>query len=294
MKTSTELHTCPFCDHAESDIYRTGQICKEPARGTRDFCRCRECAMIYPQPRIDLRETTRYWEAADEISDSYEDPMVLLSRLHALAVLLRRYVKINDIKHSLDIGASSGRLCHFLETIGVESYGLEPQREAVRVGQGKGLKIFRGIFPDQMPPELGSRSYGLITAIEALYYFNNLRKALEKVRSLLSDGGIFFIQCHHGDSPYYSQGNSLFSRYGDYVQCIPTVSSLTSCLHKTGFIVEQCLPVPRSRLERVMLAMGFFQGSVVRGEVSPETIRWSSSADRIIMIAKKRQGKEIC
>ena len=73
--------------------------------------------------------------------------------------------------------------------------------------------------------------------LDTMYYLHDLQKSFLKVRKMLRDDGVFVITCHQGYSPYYdeNQGNSYFSRYGDYVQGIPTFSALQYCLERSGF-----------------------------------------------------------
>jgi len=66
----------------------------------------------------------------------------------------------------------------------------------------------------------------------------------------LKDDGVFLIACHQGYSSYYdeSQGHSYFSRYGDYVQGIPTLNALQYCLERSGFNILKTVGIAAGKI----------------------------------------------
>jgi len=172
---------------------------------------------------------------------------------------------------SLDIGTWSGKYTYIFQALGFDSYGLEPQNQAGEFARSKGLKVIRGSFPDAIPQKLLRHKYHLIAMLEMIYYLHDLKKSLLRVRQLLEENGVLLIKAHQGDSKYYENNNSYFSRYGDYVQGIPTLSSLQYCLDKSGFKV---------------IKLGGLTEESVQKKLNCTTITMES-ADRLFILAGK-------
>lgn len=153
---------------------------------------------------------------------------------------LKRYS--SKTGNALDIGTFDGLFCHVLAGIGYDAFGMEPQENAVAFARSKGAKVHAGSFPDMIPPELFAKRYSLISILETIYYFHDLKKCLNVVNELLDDDGLLLIKCHQGFSRYYDdREHSFFSRYGDNVQGIPTLPSLRNILDRTGFRIVKVI-----------------------------------------------------
>ena len=265
------LSGCPFCHHSESSPYRERQQLRKGSFG--NILRCHECGTLYPQMRMDEKETKNSPLQTDQYNpDSLllEDPRIEFSPNSWIVTFLNEVEKQG---RSLDIGTWTGRNTYFFKALGFDSYGLEPQKKAAAFGRGKGLKVLRGSFPDNVPPKLLSHKYHLIAMFEMIYYLQDLKKSLLKVKQMLEDDGVLFILAHQGYSKYYDYDyqNSYFSRYGDYVQGIPTLSSLQYCLDKAGF--------------KVIKSAGITEESVQK-KLNCTTVTMES-ADRLFILAGK-------
>jgi|TARA_B100002003_G_scaffold233971_1_gene247357 SAM-dependent methyltransferase len=305
------LFDCPFCHHQHASLYRQDQEYRSGGFGT--IYTCTECGVLYPRPRLDKSEVLDCLSKVDtnQITSQFDDPTIpikkgklfsLLERLprslvhrNDITLLLRKWIKPKG--NALDIGAFTGRFCYLLKTVGFRAYGLEPQEKASRFAREKGLDVFTGNFPDNISPELLNIKFTLISLQESNYYFVNLKKSLLEINDMLVPDGFLLIKCHQGKSRYYKNGNSLFKRFGDNVQGIPTLNSMRYCLKSTGFEIVQIVGLPvsvnLSFLDKYICSKYLVTGlKKMVNLIQGLTMFNINNADRFIVLAKKRE--EIC
>ena len=230
---------CPFCGSIDFKLYRANQLTRIGSR--RSFYTCQSCGTIYPRPRFYLQELE------NNLSKYKPDPEPLSSILKSDLEYLKfisDHIVLKKIKTSLDIGASEGRMLFLLKKKKIEAFGIEPEKSALDVARSYNLNVYPGNFPDIIPPEISQRKYDLILMNEVIYYFENIKTALKRAQDFLSENGTLIIKAHHGGSPYYASGISLFTRYGDQVQSVPTDVTLKIFLEKTGYTQIKILPYP--------------------------------------------------
>lgn len=229
---------CPFCHHAKATCYREHQPLRLGRGECRTIMRCDDCGLLYPDRRLGVHESIEYIAqhnlGPDGVQETLQEPRVEFADTNIAALLLK---DVERNGRALDIGTWNGEFTHIYGVLGYESYGLEPHKEAVAFACSKGLRVFQGAFPDDVPRKLLSSKYKLISMLDTMYYLHDLQKSFLKVRRMLKDDGVFLVACHQGYSPYYEANldHSYFSRYGDYVQGIPTYDALQYCLNRSGF-----------------------------------------------------------
>lgn len=279
--------------------------------GTRDVRICNDCAVVYPSPRLDIEESLKYLnESGQDNDESLKDPTLAMGRHKVTRWLLPRGSFINMgylIKklagshkgNALDIGAFTGQFCHVLNYIGFHAYGLEPSLKAVNFARSKGVDVYRGSFPDDIPQELSEVKFDVISLLEAICYVIDLKKGLGKVRDMLTDDGLLVVKCHQCKSPYYSNGKvSIFKRYGDGVQSMPTLDSLRKCLEKEGFSVlyvsgsvsETVAPFKfSSKIANVQLRKVFYGLEMLLNKLHETALLDPEKTDQVIVVAKKKE-----
>ncbi len=222
---------CPFCRSTDFKLYRASQLTRSGS--CRSFYTCQSCGTIYPLPRFNLGEL------GDTLSKYKPNPKLPTSVLKSDQEYLHyisRHLSLKTIKTSLDIGAADGRIAFLLGKKGIETFGVESEKSAVDIARSCNLNVYPGYFPDAIPPEISERKYDLILMNEVIYYFEDIAAALKRAQDLLSERSTLIIKAHHGGSPYYARGGiSLFTRYGDQIQSVPTEATLKMWLEKTGF-----------------------------------------------------------
>ena len=308
---------CPFCSSNNVKIYRSNQIVRDVRRKNRTFFTCLNCGTIYPQPRISFSEIILSIDKKAGSEVEVSKPLAPFSKTDIdnysfIINILNKYKEKNGLKNALDIGAFNGCFCYILNHLGFDAYGLEPQSDQVEIAKQRDLKVYQGYFPDNIASTLLGQQYDLITMMEVVYYFEDIKTALKKTHELLSENGICLIKLHHGESHYYEDSSiSLFSRYGDQVQSIPTVYSINHWLNKCGFKLLEILPYPdnyynkflisdtslvprkiKELINQFMLNLGKYLIPYLlfhnKEKVTVNNwIHWTRKVDRIVIVAKK-------
>ncbi len=301
------LHNCPFCHHENSTLYKNDEELREGV-----FCdifECKECKTFYPCPRMDENEIEAFHSRLythEKYSQSDPTKPVsqrniffkkLISPIGSDRNIMDFIRRSMDTKgNALDIGAFTGRFVYILKSLGFNAYGLEKDKGASAFAAEKGLDVFVSSFPDNISAELSQIGFSLITVMETIYYFSDLKKSLTKINDMLHPGGFLLIKCHQGKSKYYKgDKNSYFKRYGDYVQGIPTLASIRYWLQETGFEVQHKVigTSPRvfllddvkipSFLYKILNRIGSLH-SKINDSLHTE------NADQLIVLAKKTKG----
>ncbi|MBI2387696.1 MAG: class I SAM-dependent methyltransferase [Elusimicrobia bacterium] len=259
---------CPFCGPAPAEPFRPPQACATgPAR---PFFRCGACGTVFPRPRLSPDLSAVVLDALDK-RERPLDPAV--SPSDPLCRLIARHVDRRG--PALDVGSSTGGFCAALDALGFEAHGVEPQATARAQAVRRGTRTYPGLFPE-LPAELAGRRFALISILEAIYYFPDMRGALKTVHDRLEPGGWLLIKGHHAESPVYADpARTLFKRFGDHAQGIPTPASLRFCLAAAGF-------------EVVHLA-GLTPADGLLGRLRAKLFPWTepSRADRIVALARR-------
>ena len=240
------LDTCPFCADAESRLFREKQAYRNPSAGTADFYLCQRCGLIYPRPRLDDTEVEEYvgslyGDGRGSTSAPQESPRRLFNfELHVLRQVARR----QHLRTSLDIGCNTGYFMKLMEQAGIRATGLDASESMVRATRAAGLPVYRGLFPREIPEEVGRATFDLLAMNEVICYFTDLAAALRKARELLTEHGVLYIKIYLGEEIHRRDGRSYFAKGGDYLQSVFTNASLTWCLQHSGFGRVEIIPYP--------------------------------------------------
>ncbi|MDD1653041.1 MAG: class I SAM-dependent methyltransferase [Methanomicrobiales archaeon] len=240
------LDTCPFCPEAGARLFREKQAYRNPTAGTADFFQCLTCGLIYPRPRLDDTEVQEYvgslyGEGAGSAPAPQAAPLRLFNfELHVLRKVARR----RHLRTGLDIGCNTGYFMKLMEQAGIRAAGLEASEPMVRAARADGLQVYRGLFPQEIPDEVGQAKFDLLAMNEVICYFTDLAGALEKARDLLTGNGVLYIKIYLGEEIYRKDGRSFFAKGGDYLQSVFTNASLTWCLQHSGFGRVEIIPYP--------------------------------------------------
>jgi SAM-dependent methyltransferase len=150
---------------------------------------------------------------------------------------------INCEGAALDVGSFIGGFCSNLNKLGFDAYGLESQDRAVAFARDNGLNVFHGSFSRSIPTELLNVKFSFVSLMESIYYIVDLKETFLRIYEILKQDGYLLIQTINARSEFYEK-NSLFVRYGDYVQEYPSLDSLQFWLHKSGFSIVRLTALP--------------------------------------------------
>ncbi|MFZ5761935.1 MAG: class I SAM-dependent methyltransferase [Thermodesulfobacteriota bacterium] len=200
---------------------------------------CDDCRAVYPKNRLSRYECDSHWQAffSDDAISKFASRFQKKIRVMSGDVVFRemKKLRLKVGENGLDIGTFLGFQLRYMEEIGLDAYGIESNAAPVSFAQEKGLKVFKGYFPDDIPEEIYGQLFSLITARESHYYFDDLKSGFMTIFNLLKPGGVFIMTSHQGLSNFYKSGTSLYQRFGDFVQTVSTRESLLYQLDAVGF-----------------------------------------------------------
>jgi SAM-dependent methyltransferase len=137
-------------------------------------------------------------------------------------------------KKVLDIGCFTGEFLELLDDQGAVVYGLELQREAVEIANGKFPgRIFQAdVFGDEFP----TQQFDIVTALAVIEHVTLPMKLLSRVYELLRPGGTIFLQTPNSGSAFAKVLGKYWPPYAP-VEHINLFSktSLETALLKSGF-----------------------------------------------------------
>jgi len=284
------LSVCPFCHNSEGGIYNKDD--KAANGGSASIYKCNKCEVLYPSFRMDTKEFSEHLcrLSTNQGNFKFDDPAIPINRQDSLVELLKKYTQC--LGNALDVGTFDGRFCFILASLGFRAYGVEPQKNAAQFARDCGLDVFTGSFPGSLPEELLRIKFDLVSFMESIYYFEDLKKSLFTAHNLLNKKGLLLIKAHQAGSRYYND-KSLFSRYGDQVQWFPTYDSMKYILRESGFKIiktiginpAELLPLGMWRIRNVFLSN--IVNSVYNRAMLDYTLLDIRKADRLIMLAQK-------
>lgn len=271
-----ETVTCPLCDADDPALWRWGRDRLHGRPGWFRLVRCRQCEMIYLNPRP-TRDTLMGFYPADYVS--YRPPLALESRFRrwerrlGLARRCRAITRRQQPGRLLDVGCGTGDFLVALQERGWRCLGVELQPQAARVVRQQGLWVLPG---DLLDLPLRDATFDAITFWDVLEHLPAPRPALERARALLRPGGLIAVTVPRLDSPEarlfgpywagldvprhlsvftYTTLDRMLKSVG---LCIDAVEDVTgrwsACAITLRFLADEVLPTPRlGGLARVCL-----------------------------------------
>ena len=156
------------------------------------FCICRDCSLIFQNPRMSDRELDKYYgtgyyrrtiNATDEEMDTDE-----AYRAKIDIEIIRRYA--GKVSSHLDIGCGRGYL---LKAVGAdEMAGVETDETYVKA---KGVKVYSKIG------KIPAKKFDLVTAIHVLEHIANPLDYLKKMAKFVGKEGYLVIEVPTWKSP---------------------------------------------------------------------------------------------
>jgi SAM-dependent methyltransferase len=158
--------------------------------------------------------------------------------------LLKRYIPdIFDKGTVFDVGCNDGSFSNALRQYGIDSIGIDSNKEAIKIGQRFGLNLFYGKF-DKNDITNDIHNVDMVSFRESLYYMD-LIESLKLTKNLLKQNGIIYIKSLSPKSLYFSKGKSQKERCGnsmiklcDYIEVIEILNSLGFTIIYKGYYPE--------------------------------------------------------
>ncbi len=237
---------CPLCGSDQFDA-----ICKE--RGHIGVVKCKDCELIYANPRVIGSELNYHGEAS-----LYMDEARLIFKGLKTHHRDRNYeFEINEIKKHknhgkfLDIGTNMGFFLRKARRHGFDVVGVEPSPSLSKIATEQFyLKIHTSYFESV---DFAPKSIDVITMIDVFEHVNNPKELLNAASKVLKDDGIICVKVPNGNYnllKYKLSKNTgkdfnydIFNAYEHVAHYTP--ETMKKMLEKNGFkIKKMILPIP--------------------------------------------------
>lgn len=227
---ATQLVKCPTCDHPHLLEMEQVERCNLCGAQDEEFLflrgdlalglpgefrvvRCRQCGLIYLNPRPTVRAIGYYYPAAYACfnlpalaqEDAGRPPQTRDKNLARRCQLVAKHRAPGRL---LDVGCSDGRFLHQMQQLGGwECIGVELMDDAAAVGRQRyGLTILTGVVE---AVDLPLHSFDVITLWDVLEHVHDPAGVLQRVAELLRPGGVLLFSVPLLDS----LGGRVFGKY---------------------------------------------------------------------------------
>ncbi len=175
---------CPLCG-TDKHIY----VCEKNISGNAfTIVKCSECNFYYTNPEPSQEElldfyNSQYLELHENVWHDYED-----SLNHHIRSILKNY----GSKLNLDIGSAQGRFVWMVKSTGIESFGVEPNKESCQEAFKKyGVKLYNSTALGFL--QNSQQEYDSITILNVLEHLPDPNEIIKLSRKSLIDNGKLLI-----------------------------------------------------------------------------------------------------
>lgn len=238
-----ENTACPICSKDYS-IFFYG---RERNNHDVNFVICKKCGLVYQNPRLTQDDFEDYYKNTFRENNIDEEKLTqyIDSRIewgNSIYSLVENYIlsnKINCFKRRffgnkkfsvLDIGCGVGGILVPFVRAGFRCKGIDTPSFYTKVGKSKlGIDIDQ-VFLDDFNTE---EKFDIIILNHTLEHFLDPIRQLKKIRMLLKDKGILYIEVPNIEKPYEWASFQYFFMLGHVFYYSPT--TLKILLNKSGF-----------------------------------------------------------
>ena len=191
--TSTLMANCKFCKSNNTETLQT------------TFSLCKDCNCIFNQNFSSRKKS--YMDNNHELkSSSIIHDTVKMRFWDVISQQYIAYLKSKtDMKfnNAIDIGALYGHLVKRLNDLGINSSGIEADKN--QVSHDISGKLSHGYFDETFQID---KKFDLICLTQMIYYVENPALVIKKAAELLNDSGIIFISTQNPESPVFLKSES--------------------------------------------------------------------------------------
>jgi SAM-dependent methyltransferase len=175
---------------------------------------CLRCGLVFLNPVMESDAYTRFYgEVYRPLVSAYHGRRIDAETIQdeqreyaaVRAELLAPHLAGGGAKTLLDVGGSTGIVAHHLmERFDLEATVIDPAPLEIEVARKLGLRTLTGFVEDCDP---GEQRYDLITLCQTVDHLLDVSLALRKIRALLSEGGLFFVDIVDFRAAYRRNGS---------------------------------------------------------------------------------------
>jgi len=190
------LTACNLCGAAEFIILAHRDRYGYPAEAQA----CRRCGLVFLNPRLTAEAYARFYDGiyrplVSAFHGRLIDARTIQAEQREYAAerteFLRPFIPDARLRTLLDIGGSTGVVAaHFAREFGLEGTVIDPAPLEIEQAQRLGLETITGLVEHH---DFGSRRFDVVTICQTVDHLLDVAGTLMRVRQLLSDDGLLFI-----------------------------------------------------------------------------------------------------
>ena len=197
-----ETVACDLCGADDAETVFLLRDYLHHIEGIFRLVRCRQCGLMYLNPRPTLEEMRRYYP------DDYHAYRVVDSRVSFITRLDHRYGIIKRCRaviayaglksgRILDIGCSTGSFLDTMRCYGWECYGVEINTRAANYAREHlGLNVFAGTLIDAHYPD---SFFDVVTLWNVLEHLHQPQATLHEIHRIIRQNGLLVISLPNPD-----------------------------------------------------------------------------------------------
>ena len=239
-----EVKECPICEGQDLEHFMNVQdhsISKEEFR----IVKCNDCGLKITSPRPADEDLGRYYESEDYVSHS-DTSKGIINKVYQQVknITLKQKEKLitsfGTKKKLLDLGCGTGDFLVYCKEKGWQVSGLEPDPNARKRAQEKGLE---NVQDSSALFSLNER-FGVITMWHVMEHVSDLNGYMQKLNELLDENGRLIIAVPNPDSYDAQKYRSHWAAYD-----VPrhlfhfSKNNIRDLANKHGFTLEEIHPM---------------------------------------------------
>ena len=188
---------CNYCGRDNSEVVNRGPDLYLNRPGDYRLVRCRNCGLIYQNPRLTREELLEHYPTThyERYLPAAEEEETILRRVDRWRGIARRRKRITQlarrIGHLLDVGCATGSFLDMMRTHGWQVSGVELNPDAARYARQRlQLDVRTGTLEQA---QFSSQAFDVVTMWDVFEHVLDPRQTLSEVRRILRPGGLLAL-----------------------------------------------------------------------------------------------------
>lgn len=181
---------CNICGNKDTYFFRKA-LCLSPKRESFSLVRCKNCGLIYLNPRPSKEELAGFYVFWPDVALDKQPPRPISEALWRAQRIKIKFLKgyiTNKTGKILDVGTGSGEFLKLMQDRGWEVFGVEYGKASSSFArQYPGLNIFNG---DLLETRFLADYFDIITLWDSLEHLYQPKETLQEIKRILKPDGL--------------------------------------------------------------------------------------------------------
>lgn len=193
---------CNYCGQDNWQLVNEGPDLGLNRGGAFRLVRCRNCGLIYQNPRPTREELPQYYPEEYALYQTENDSgsrVAELSRQHAMSRRCQRVSRhVPNPGLVLDVGCATGQFLQAMAQYGWQTMGVELSEYAANYARESGLEVVTGTLEEASFPD---NRFDLVTLWDVFEHVLNPKETLAEIGRVLKPGGFVVIHTPNPTCP---------------------------------------------------------------------------------------------